>query len=283
MPPAAQHRVGLNLKAAHPHIVEGHHHLDIAWLEADTKQFIELTPSKLVYLDHLRQSYALAFHGNGLNIACPDGVNLRYLQKIEQLIHHLNPVFISDHLSWTGYAEMNLQSFLPISYTSESIQTVVNNIDFVQNYLERPLLLENVNTYISYTSDLVNEWDLIKEISRRSGCLLLLDLNSVYLNSLEHSDNPLYYFNHIPFERVAQIHVSGPNEYGSILYSTEEKQVPPQIWEVLKSLSPQVKHLPLLIERHEEKADLLSLQKDVALGAHILASGFEQEHHAEPL
>lgn len=280
---STKHRVGLNLKAAQSHLNELEPRLNVAWLEADTEDYIELNARKLTHLQNLRKNYPLAFHGNGLNIGCPDGVNLRYLHKLRELTILMDPLFVSDHLCWTGYAEINLHSLLPMPYTEDALNIVVNNIDFVQNFLERPLLLENVSTYISYTDDTMNEWDFIKEVSERSGCLLLLDLNTVYSNAHHHSYNPQYYLNHIPMDRVAELHISGPNEYGEILYSTKEKQVPPQVWELLKIIAPQVKHLPLLIERHDENADLLSLQRDIILGAHILENSYETERTSESI
>lgn len=283
MPSSVKHKVGLNLKAAYHTLFETSSHLDISWIEANTEDYLELTGRKVETLQTVRRDYPLALHGSSLNIGCPDGVNIRYLQKLRELVDRVEPLFVSDHLCWTGYAEVNLHSLLPMPYTEDSVQILVNNIDFVQNVLERPLLLENVSTYISYTDDTMHEWDFIKEVSVRSGCLLLLDLNTVYSNAHHHSYNPRYYLNHIPMERVAQIHASGPNEYGEILYSTKETQVPPQIWELLKIIAPEVKHLPLLIERHEDNPELQSLQRDIAMAKHILENSYETERTAEPI
>lgn len=275
------HKVGLGLRPSHFSYLEGRPSTAVTWFEAQTESYIHQHGRALEVLRAIRQDYPVALHGVSMNIGSPEGIRVDYLQGLRDLIDRVEPFIISDHMAWSSFSGHNLHSLLPMPFTEESLETLVNNIDFVQSFLRRPLVLQNISNYISYHHSTMNEWDFVAEVSRRSGCALLLDLNSVYVNSHNHGYDSRYYLNHIPMERVAQIQLSGPSDYGDFLYDSRARDVPPPVWDLLKNLAPQIRHLPVLIQRDEDIPDFRELEAEVLKAAYILENTHEAERPTE--
>lgn len=275
------HKVGLGLRPPHFSYLEGRPSTEVTWFEAQTESYIHQHGRALEVLRSIRQDYPVALHGVSMNIGSPDGIRVDYLQGLRDLIDRVEPFIISDHLAWSSFSGQNLHSLLPMPFTEESLETLVNNIDFVQNFLRRPLVLQNISNYISYHHSNMNEWDFVAEVSRRSGCALLLDLNSVYVNSHNHGYDSRYYLNHIPMERVAQIQLSGPSDYGDFLYDSRSREVPPPVWDLFRTLAPKIRHLPVLIQRDEDIPDFRELEVEVLKAAYILENSHEAERPTE--
>lgn len=282
-PSSRTHKVGLGLRKPHYSYLETRPQTEAAWFEAITENYLNSRGRPLEMLKLIRQDYPVALHGLSMNIGCPEGLRLDYLQKLRELIEHVEPFIVSDHLCWTGSPDQNLHDLLPLPFTEDSIETLVNNIDFVQSFLRRPLILENISTYISYRSNEMNEWDFISEVSRRSGCGLLLDMNNVYVNSYNHGFDPNYFLNHIPLDRVVQIHMSGPTKFEDILFDNHGQEIPEQIWDLFKLMAPKIRHLPILIERDEDIPDFKELEVEVMKAVYILEGSHESERSTEPV
>lgn len=275
------HKVGLGLRPPHYPYLEQRPSTECAWFEAISENYMDTRGRPLEMLQMIRQDYPVALHGVSMNIGSPAGIRVDYLQKLRELIEQVEPFIVSDHLSWTGSPEQNLHDLLPLPFTEDSIETLVHNIDFVQNFLRRPLILENVSTYISYRRNEMNEWDFVSEVSRRSGCGILLDLNNVYVNSYNHGFDPRYFLNHIPLDRVAQVHMAGPMDYGDFLFDTHSKEIPQPVWDLFKLMAPQIRHLPVLIERDEDIPDFKELELEVTKAVNILEGSYESERSTE--
>lgn len=280
---SGNHKVGLSLRPSHFPYLEQRPLTHVAWFEAKTEDYLSSRGRPFEMLTFIRQDYPVALHGLSLNVGNPEGIRMDYLQKLKDLTEQIEPFIVSDHLCWTGTSSQYMHDLLPLPFTEDSIATVVHNIDFVQNYLKRSLVLENVSTYISYRHSEMSEWDFISEVSRRSGCAILLDLNNIHVNSHNHGYDPVYFINHIPLERVAQVHVSGPENYDGILYDSHSHAVPEPVWGLLKLLAPEVRHLPLLLERDENIPDFAELESEVLKALSILESSYEAERSTEPV
>lgn len=274
---ALSHKVGLGLRPAHFSYLETRPQTNVAWLEAHTESFLNPQGRALSVLKTIRQDYPVALHGKSLNIGNPEGPRTDYLQGLRELINRTEPFLISDHLCWTGTSSQNFHDLLPLPFTEETVQIIVNNIDLVQSFLRRPLVLENISNYISFKHSYLTEWEFISEVSKRSGCGLLLDLNNIYINSHNHGFDPHYYLNHIPMDRVVQVHISGPTRYGDFLYESHSNDVPAPVWDLLKQLAPNVRHLPILIERDSDIPDFQTLEKEVLKATQVLEIPDESE------
>lgn len=281
MTSAKSHKVGLGLRPPHYTYLEQRPSTDVAWLEAPSEDYLTSRGRPLEMLSFLRQDYPLALHGSSLNIGNPDGLRLDYLQKLRDLIDRVDPFIVSDHLCWTGSTSQNLHDLLPLPFTEDSLATVVNNIDFVQNFLHRTLVIENVSTYISYRNNEMMEWDFISEVSRRSGCSLLLDLNNIYVNAYNHSYDPRYFLNHLPVDKIAQVHMAGPTDYGEFLFDTHSTEIPKQVWELFEVMAPQIRHLPISIERDDDIPEFHQLEHEVKKAVLILENSYEFERSSE--
>lgn len=275
------HKVGVGLRSPHYPYLEQRPSTEVAWFEALTESYLNSRGRPLEMLQFIRQDYPVALHGVSMNIGSPEGLRLDYLQKLRDLIDRVEPFIVSDHLCWTGSAEFNLHDLLPLPFTEDSMETLVHNIDLAQDFLRRPLVLENVSTYISYRNNEMSEWDFISEVSRRTGCHILLDLNNIYVNSSNHGFDPHYFLNHIPMERVAQVHMAGPTDYGDFLFDTHSSDVPEPVWQLFKLIAPKVRHLPILIERDEKIPEFRELEVEVMKAVSILESSYEAERSAE--
>lgn len=281
MHPSSAHKVGLSLRPLHYPYLEQRPSTDVSWFEATSENYFNSQGHPMEMLNFIRQDYPVALHGVSMNIGNPDGVRLDYLQKLRDLIERVDPFMVSDHLSWTGSARQNFHDLLPLPFTEDSIATLVHNIDFVQNFLRRPLVLENISTYISYRNNDMNEWDFMSEVSRRSGCSLLLDINNVYVNSYNHGYDPQYFLNHIPLERVAQVHIAGPTAYGDVLFDTHSSEIPEAVWSLFKLMVPKIRHLPILIERDDDIPLFKDLEAEVMKAIYLLEAADESERSTE--
>lgn len=275
------HKVGMGLRPPHFTYLEQKPATEVAWLEARTEDYLNSRGRPLDVLNRLRQDYPLALHGSSLNIGSPEGPHLDYLQRLRDLIERVEPFIISDHLCWTGSGNENLHELLPLPFTQRSIAAVVSNIDFVQSFLRRPMVLEIVSSYISYLGNEMPEWDFVAEVSRRSGCTLLLDLNNVYFNSCNQNYDPWSFISHLPMERVAQVHLAGPSDYDEFLLGSDSPGVPDSIWDLLQIMAPQIRHLPISIEREQDQPNFHELEAEVKKTVAILERSYEFAQNTE--
>lgn len=277
------HKVGISLQPPHYNYLEQKPATRAAWLEAPLEEFIFSKGRPAEVLRNLRRDYPIAFHGCSLNVGNPDGVRLEYLNKIRELSECYDPFIISECLCWTGFSNHNFHTLLPLPFTEDSIMTVVNNIDFVQNYLDRPLVLKNISTYISYHHNEMTEWDFISEVSRRSGSALLLDLNNIYINAYNHSYDPRYFINNIPLERVAQVHVGGAKDLTSHFKETGDSEIPCEVWNLLKTIAQRIHHTPVSLSHSLDTTNFTKIETDICRAALILQDSYEIERSTESI
>src|SRR3990167_6007461 len=181
----------------------------IDWFEIITENYLVPGGKPHYYLEKIREHYPMVMHGVSMSICSIDPLDWDYLHEMKALANKLEPKWISDHLCWTGLHGKNTHDLLPLPYTDEAINHVVKRIQQVQDFLGQPILVENVSSYITYHQSTMTEWEFIKAISEQADCLILLDVNNIYVSSVNHGFNPIDYLNAIPIERVFQIHLAG--------------------------------------------------------------------------
>ncbi|MBV9912227.1 MAG: DUF692 domain-containing protein [Sinobacteraceae bacterium] len=239
---------GLGLRTDHYEAILSDHP-PVDWFEALTENYLVPGGKPLDYLRQIGERYPLVLHGVSLSIGSTEPLDHEYLGQLRQLATLVRPRWISDHLCWTGTAGRNLHDLLPLPYTEEALNHVVQRVRTVQDVLGRRILLENVSSYVSYRGSELTEWEFLREIAERADCLLLLDVNNIYVSSVNHEFAPLDYVNAIPVGRVQQIHLAGHENHGDYLVDTHDHPVPDPVWELYAAAVRRFGAVTTMIER----------------------------------
>lgn len=270
-------KVGMGLNPSHFSFLEQQPLTDVAWFEASSEDYMSSLSRSMEVLKKLRHDYPIALHGSHLNIGNPNGVDSHYIQELRNLIDRVEPFIVSDHLCWTGGAEHNMHSLLPLPLNDETLQVVSDNIDSVQSQLKMPIALENIATYVNYAHSDQSEIEFLGELSRRTGCGLVLDLGALYVNSMNHGFCPRRYLQSLPLNQVVQVHLSGPTETESYWLDRKASEVTRPVWDLFKLVAPHVRHLPIGIERQRNIPDFSDLEMEVIKASFILENNNENE------
>jgi uncharacterized protein (UPF0276 family) len=233
----------------------------VDWFELVTENYLIPGGKPLYYLDKIREHYPVVMHGVSLSLGSTDPLDNDYLQQVKSLVARAEPEWISDHLCWTGVNGLNAHDLLPIPYTRYAVKHVVGRIQQVQDFLQRPILIENVSSYLIYKQSEMSEWEFLLEIVNQSGCYILLDVNNVYVSSVNHGFNPLDYIYAMPRERVAQIHLAGHSNNGDYIIDTHDAPVAQAVWELYAETIRHLGKISTMIERDDNMpafADLLA-------------------------
>lgn len=250
---------GLGVRPQHYGALLDEHLGAVSWLEALTENYLVPGGRPLHYLERLRAQYPIVLHGVSLSIGSTDPLDDDYIDEVRALADRIEPQWISDHLCWTGVNGVNLHDLLPLPYTEETLRHIVQRVDRVQNRLKRRLVLENVSSYLSFRESEMTEWEFIAHIAERADCLLLLDLNNVYVSSVNHGFDPLAYLRHIPVDRVQQFHLAGHRLNGDHLLDTHDAPVCEAVWELYDHALTRFGPVSTMIERDENIPPLEAL------------------------
>jgi uncharacterized protein len=221
----------------------------VDWFEALTENYLVPGGKPLDYLTRIRERYPLALHGVSLSIGSTQPLDRSYLAQVKALATRVQPQWISDHLCWTGVAGRNLHDLLPLPYTEEALANVVDRVRAVQDILDRRILLENVSSYVTYRDSQMTEWEFLREIAASADCHILLDVNNIYVSSVNHEFDPLDYLNAIPVDRVQQMHLAGHENHGDYLIDTHDHPVPDPVWELYGAAVRRFGTVSTMIER----------------------------------
>jgi uncharacterized protein (UPF0276 family) len=208
-------------------------------------------------------------HGVSMSIGSTDPLDLDYLARLATLAQRVSPAWISDHLCWTGVQGVNLHDLMPLPYTEEALEHVAARVRQVQDRLQRRILLENVSSYIRYADSQLEEWEFLAEIARRADCLILLDINNVYVSASNHGFDPLRYLDGIPAERVQQFHLAGHEHGEALIVDTHDAAVPSPVWELYGAAVRRFGAVSTMIERDDHIPPLTELLAELAQARHI--------------
>lgn len=224
---------------------------DIDWLEITSENYMVNGGKSLDYLDRIREHYPIVMHGVSLSIGGTDPIDMGYLNKLRELAERINPVWVSDHLCWTMHDGKNIHDLLPLPYNTSTINHLVDRIKFVQDYLGKQILLENVSSYLTYKESDISEWDFFTNVVEQADCLMLLDINNVYVSSVNHRFDPLDYLKGVPQQRVQQIHLAGHTDYGGFIIDTHDHPVVDPVWNLYRLAVELYGPVSTMIERDD--------------------------------
>jgi uncharacterized protein len=243
---------GLGLRGPHYADVVGSQH-EVEWFEALTENYLGLPghgPGPfLPQLLEVRKRFPVAFHGVSLSLGGQSPFDEQYLRSVDELIREVQPEWVSDHLCFTGVHGRNAHDLLPLPYTRQTINHLVSRIQRVQERWKRPLVLENVSSYVSFRESEMTEWEFVRAVVKEAGAFLLLDVNNVYVSSRNHGFPAERYFDDIPWDRVVQFHLAGHTDKGSIVIDTHDAPVRPEVWELYRKAAALAPHASTMIER----------------------------------
>jgi uncharacterized protein (UPF0276 family) len=199
-------------------------------------------------LDRIAAEYPIVMHGVSLSIGSTDPLDYDYLRELRELARRTNAHWLSDHLCWTGVAGKNTHDLLPLPYSEEALRHVITRVRAVQDFLERPLILENPSTYVEFAAQGLSEWEFLAALVDATDAGILLDVNNVVVSAHNHGFDPKTYVDGLPLERVVQFHVAGHADHGTHRIDTHEGPVPDPVWELLRYAHSLGADAPVLLE-----------------------------------
>ena len=238
---------GVGLRRNHfDRILAGPSRID--WFEAISENFMVPGGRALDVLTRVRERYPIVLHGVSLSIGSTDPLDERYLDALDALAKRFQPAWVSDHLCWTGVGGHNAHDLLPLPYTEEALQHVVERVGRVQDRLGRAIALENVSSYIAYRHSRMPEWEFLAGIARRAGCGILLDVNNIYVSGKNHGFEPRDYLAGVPIEAVWQFHLAGHSDKGTFLLDTHDHPIIDPVWDLYRAALERFGEVSTLIE-----------------------------------
>ncbi len=242
---------------------------DVDWFEILSENYMVAGGKPLYYIDCIREQYPMVMHGVSLSIGSTDPLNEEYLLRLKALARRIKPAWISDHLCWTGVDHTNLHDLLPLPYTEECIRHIVERVSLVQNYLGQQILLENVSSYVAFKESEMTEWEFLCEIAERADCLILLDINNIYVSAYNHNFDPRAYLNGIPVERVRQFHLAGHSQENDLIIDTHDHPIADPVWDLYATAVRRFGYISTMIERDDNIPPLPVLLAELDQARHV--------------
>ncbi len=249
---------GLGLRTQHYHDFLNEPQ-PVDWLEIISDNYLVDGGKPLSMLDQIRERYPMVMHGVSMSIGAVNGVDKSYLKKLKALEQRVQPLWISDHLCWTGVHGKVMHDLLPLPFTEEALHVVKNNIALVQEYMQRPLVIENVSSYVEFACSEMTEWEFLSELCQTTGCQLLLDINNIYVSAFNHGFSSMDFLQGIPVGSVAQFHLAGHQNNGNHLIDTHDHPVCDGVWSLYREALKRFGNIPTMIERDDHIPELPEL------------------------
>lgn len=242
---------GLGLRSEHcKEILAGHHHCQ--WFEALTENYMGMENvgqgQTLETLKKIRSEAPVVLHGVSLNIGAAEPLNQNYLSRLIDLQQQIQPLWISDHVCWTGLNGKNTHDLLPLPYNEEVIQHVAQKVLQVQDLIKQPLVLENVSSYIQFKSSTMHEWEFLSRLVELTDCKLLVDINNIFVSAHNHSFNPHTFIDGLPPHAIQQFHLAGPSKQGEFYIDTHDHPVLDEVWQLFKYCAQKFPPISTMIE-----------------------------------
>ena len=243
----------------------------VDWLEILSENYLVPGGKPLAHLDRIRRDHPMVMHGVSLSIGSVDALDLDYLRELKALAARVQPAWISDHLCFTGVDRHNLHDLLPLPCTEAALAHLVARVSQVQDILGCRIALENVSSYVAYAADEMPEWDFVAELARRADCRLLLDVNNVHVNAVNHGFDARRYIDAMPADRVCQIHLAGHEDRGDLLVDTHDQPVCAAVWALYAHAVARLGPVPTMIERDDHIPPLDALLAELAQARQLAA------------
>lgn len=263
-------RFGLGLRREHYRdFLEGD--VDVDFVEVISENFMVAGGQPRDILRRVRQRHPVVLHGVSMSLGSADGLRPDYLARLRALVDEIEPLFVSDHLSWSRIGSFNSHDLLPLPYTQEALDTVCRNIDQAQEALGRSMLVENPSSYLAYAESTMTEWEFIAAMARRTGCGLLLDVNNVFVSASNHGFDPQDFLRGVPMDRVQQIHLAGHSQGNGLLIDTHDSAVNDAVWALYAQTIARCSHAATMIERDGDIPPLAELLAELATARRLAA------------
>ncbi|MGE6317882.1 DUF692 domain-containing protein [Shewanella baltica] len=251
---------------------------DIDWFEVLSENYMVAGGKPRYYLKEIGERYPLVMHGVSLSIGSTDPLNMDYLKALKQLANDVQPQWISDHICWTSIHGVNSHDLLPLPYTEETVKHVAQRIKTVQDFLGRRILMENVSSYLSYQDSSMDEWEFVNAVAEAADCLILLDINNIYVSARNHNFNPLDYLNKINPKRVQQFHLAGHSDYGDYVIDTHDHDVPSSVWDLYHAALKHFGGISTMIERDANIPEFSALEAELTIARNIARDTLGEAH-----
>jgi uncharacterized protein (UPF0276 family) len=232
---------------------------EVDWFEIISENYMVAGGKPRYYLDQIKERFPVIMHGVSLSIGSTDDLNMEYLKELKKLANHINPLWMSDHLCWTGLGGHNLHDLLPLPYNKATLNHVAQRIKEVQDYIERPFLIENASSYLTFKASEITEWDFLSEIVDQADCGILLDVNNIFVSGFNHDFEPLDYLKALPKDRIGQIHIAGHEHNGDYIVDTHDHPVCDDVWELYEQALKLFGPTSSMIERDDNIPPLQEL------------------------
>ena len=220
----------------------------VSFLEVHSENFFGDGGQPLKYLARFREDYPISTHGVGLSLGSTDPLDGDHLKKLKRLVDRIDPVLVSEHLCWVGVNGRFLNDLLPLPYTAESLEHVVRRVGEVQDFIKRPILIENISSYLEFVESTIPEWEFVRDVASRAGCQILLDVNNIHVNAVNHDFDAFTYLDTIAPGSVGEIHLAGFQDTGEVLIDTHGSTVCDEVWRLYKYAVQRFGNVPTLIE-----------------------------------
>lgn len=243
----------------------------VNWFEALSENYFGEGGMALYYLDLVRRDYPIVLHSVGLSIASSDPLNEVHVGSLKRLKERFEPACMSDHLAWCSQGGRYLHELLPVPYTNDALEHICGKIDQLQEILKIEFAFENPSTYLSFTHSDMEEWEFLSEMTRRTGCKLLVDINNLYVNAQNHGFDPMVFLHALPKDSVRQIHLAGYEKREGYLYDTHGYRVHPPVWDLYEKAIDLWGPVPTLIEWDTDIPEFSVLKAEAARASEVLA------------
>lgn len=221
---------------------------DIDWFEIISENFMFDGGKPMENLYRILEHYPVVQHGVSLAIGSPDPLDFDYLKKLKALTKITKTPWVSDHLCWGRLPGAHYHDLLPLPYTKEVINYVAERAKIVQDYLELPLALENLSSYVAFKKDEMPEWDFYSAVVEKADIYMMLDVNNIYVSSRNHGFDAKTYYENIPLDRVIQIHLAGHSDYEAYVLDTHDNYVRDDVWAIYADVYPRTRGASTLLE-----------------------------------
>ena len=249
----------------------------VDWFEIISENYMVEGGKPLDYLSRIREHYPMVMHGVSMSIGSTEPLDFGYLKRLKALIQRVEPAWFSDHLCWTGVQGINLHDLMPLPYTEEAVQHLVDRVKQVQDYMGRQMLLENVSSYVSYSDSQMSEWEFLRAVSERADCLILLDINNIYVSAFNHNFDPYTYLTAMPKERVYQFHLAGHTQENNLIIDTHDHPIADPVFELYAAAVQHFGRVSTMIERDDHIPPLPELLIELEQVRRIA-----EEHYRNP-
>lgn len=217
----------------------------------------------LYWLDRFLERYPVVQHGVSLSIGSTDPLDFDYLKKLKRLAQRTKSPWFSDHLCWCKHNAHQMHNLLPLPYTRATADMVARKARIVQDFLERPFLLENLSSYVEFRSSEMTEWEFLTRVAEKADCGILLDVNNIYVSARNHGFDPMDYLNGIPYERVLQMHIAGHSDFGSYVLDTHDHPVRNEVWDLYREACRRAGDVAMILERDGNIPPFRELYREV--------------------